>query len=72
MSEPIIPHDEPYLAPTEFGVVICKRGYFYRPDWCGYTGSIDEAGRYDREVAKRHAAKTGGVTVHDISEFIRL
>jgi hypothetical protein len=62
-------HKEPYLAPSTLGVVIRKGGYFYRPDWCGYTASLAEAGRYQREVAERHAADTEGVTVHDISEF---
>lgn len=63
----MIDHDEPYFAPTSLGVLIRKRGYFYRPGWCGYTANVDEAGRYDREVAERHAAKTDGVTVHEIS-----
>lgn len=66
----MIAHDEPYLAPSTLGVVIRKRGLFYRPEWSGYTASVDEAGVYDREVAKRHAAKSEGVTVHEISEFL--
>lgn len=68
----MIPHREPYIAPTSLGVVIRKGGYFYRPGWCGYTSSIGEAGRYDREVAERHAANTEGVTVHEASEFQHL
>jgi hypothetical protein len=64
-----IPHNEPYIAPSSIGVVIRKNGYFYRPEWCGYTASIEEAGRYDQAVAERHAANTEGVTVHQISEF---
>lgn len=64
-----IPHTEPYLAPSSLGVVIRKRGYFYRPDWKGYTAYINEAGRYDRAVAERHAANAEGVTVHEITEF---
>lgn len=51
------------------GVVIRRNGYFYRPGWRGYTASIHEAGRYDETEARRHAAKTEGVTVHKISEF---
>lgn len=66
----MIAHKEPYIAPSSLGVVIRKRGYFYRPEWSGYTASIYEAGRYDEAVAKRHAATTEGVTVHEISEFI--
>lgn len=65
----MIDHDEPYFAPTTLGVVIRKGGYFYLPGWCGYTASVNEAGRYDREAAKRHAANSEGVTVHEISEF---
>ena len=65
----MIDHEEPYIAPSSIGVVIRKRDLFYRPEWKGYTDNIDEAGRYDREVAKRHAAKVEGVTVHEISEF---
>jgi hypothetical protein len=66
----MIDHDEPYIAPSSLGVVIRKSGYFYRPGWCGYTASIAEAGRYDREVAKRHAASSEGVTIHDVTEFL--
>lgn len=65
----IISHTEPYIAPTEMGVLIRKRGYFYRPGWCGYTASINEAGRYDRYVAQRHAEQTEGVTIHELLEF---
>jgi hypothetical protein len=65
----MIQHDEPYIAPTSRGVVIRKRGYFYRPEWSGYTAAIGEAGRYDRAVAERHAAATEGVTVHEIAEY---
>ena len=66
----MIQHDEPYLAPSSRGVVIRKREYFYRPDWSGYTSVLAQAGRYDRAVAERHAAKTEGVTIHEISEFL--
>ena len=44
-------------------------GYFYRPDWSGYTRSVVKAGRYDRGVALRHAAATEGVTVHEVGLF---
>lgn len=36
--------------------LIRKRGYYYRPDCRGYTGSVHEAGRYTEEFAKREAA----------------
>ena len=62
----MIEHDEPYFAPTSRGVLIRKRGLFYRPEWKGYTADPNEAGRYDRAVAKRHAAKVEGVTVHEM------
>lgn len=54
---------------SEHAVVIRKGGYFYRSDWCGYTPSIHEAGRYKRGEAEKHALNTEGVTVHAISEF---
>lgn len=50
-------------------VVIRKRGYFYRPGWCGYTALFGEAGRYWRSEAEAHAANAEGVTVHELSEF---
>jgi hypothetical protein len=50
-------------------VVIRKRGYFYRPNWQGYTASIHEAGRYLRCEAEKHAANCEGVTVHSPDEF---
>lgn len=50
-------------------VVIRKGGYFYRPDWCGYTSSILEAGYYDRAEAEKQASEVEGVTVHDIASF---
>lgn len=31
-----------------------KRGLWYRPKACGYTGNASEAGRYTREEAKQH------------------
>lgn len=71
MAEETIPHDEPYIAPSSLGVVLRKQRMFYRPGWAGYTRLIGEAGVYDRDVAKRHAAKTDGVTVHELSEFWR-
>jgi len=49
--------------------VIRKGGYFYRPNWCGYTASIYEAGRYYRSEAEKHAAEVEGVTVHWPEEF---
>jgi hypothetical protein len=66
----MIDHDKPYIAPSSKGVVIRKGEYFYRPGWSGYTALITEAGRYDRDVAKQHALKAEGVTVHEIEEFL--
>lgn len=51
-------------------VVIRRRGYFYRPGWKGYTGSIHEAGRYGRAEAERHAANTEGVIVCEVEDFL--
>jgi len=58
----------PHPDPNE-QVIIRKRGYFYRPDWCGYTASIHEAGRYPRQEAEDHATTSDEVTVHSPSEF---
>jgi hypothetical protein len=37
-----------------------KRGYFYRPDNCGYTSDILQAGHYPKEEAKAYCAESGG------------
>lgn len=55
--------------PSSLGVVIRKHGYFYRPEWAGYTAVLDEAGVYDRAVANRHAEITEGVTVHEVGDM---
>jgi hypothetical protein len=67
----MISHDEPYIAPSSLGVIIRSKHGYYLPGWYGYTALIGEAGRYDRAVAKRHAEKTEGVTIHELSEFWR-
>ncbi len=51
-------------------VVIRRRGYFYRPNWRGYTASIHEAGRYGRDEAERHAKNTDGVMVCEVEDFL--
>lgn len=35
-------------------VGLMKRGYWYRPDACGYTDRESEAGRYTMEEAKKY------------------
>lgn len=51
--------------------LLLKRGLFYRPNNCGYTGIRDEAGRYSREDADEHAA-AGGIVMReaDAPEFM--
>lgn len=39
--------------------LIEKRGLYYRPDSCGYTGLKREAGRYSFEDAAIHAGPNG-------------
>lgn len=43
-----------------------KRGYWYRPDACGYTTKESEAGRYTNKEAKNHEYLIGEqpVTIH--------
>lgn len=51
-----IPDDEAWL--------VVKRGLYYRPEDCGYTGIRDEAGRYTLEEAKaRECSPKNGVAV---------
>lgn len=42
--------------------LICKRGLYYGPDSCGYTGIKSQAGLYTEEEAKDHADEVSGVT----------
>lgn len=42
-----------------------KRGYWYRPNACGYTDREEEAGGYTLEEAREHAHPDGEpVTIH--------
>lgn len=41
--------------------VLVKRGLYYRPDSMGYTGVLDDAGRYTAEEAKFHNDHCDGV-----------
>ena len=54
---------EPYL--------IMKRGFYYRPDYSGYTGIRDLAGRYSRDDAVARAIARGVTYVRlaDAPEF---
>lgn len=48
------------------GYLIMKRGLYYRPNSCGYTGIRDNAGRYTLAEAQEHADPISGVTfVHE-------
>jgi hypothetical protein len=47
--------------------VIIKRGLFYRPDNCGYTGIRDYAGHYSEDEAKA-TADGDGVTCMKLSD----
>lgn len=48
-----------------------KRGLFYRPDDCGYTGIRDYAGRYSEAEAKAEMACEGvtAMPLADAPEF---
>lgn len=43
--------------------LLMKRGVYYRPDWCGYTGIKDHAGLYSEYEARSHADPVSGVTM---------
>lgn len=53
--------------------VIKKNGLFYREKAAGYTSSLDEAGRYSYEEAKKHEYLRGDwcdhVTIHPLDSF---
>lgn len=47
-------------------VYLRKNGYFYRPDWKGYTASKHEAGIYHRREAEAHVLDTEGVCIVEL------
>ena len=48
--------------PEKAEYLLVKRGYYYRPDNCGYTGWKREAGRYPASDAQPDA---GVIAVHE-------
>ncbi|MCK1322101.1 hypothetical protein IVA94_14615 [Bradyrhizobium sp. 156] len=51
--------------------LLVKRGLFYRPNYMGYTGIRDEAGRYSGKAADEHMAAGGkAVREADAPEFM--
>lgn len=52
--------------------VLVKRGLYYRPDSLGYTGVLDDAGRYTAEDAKfhnDHCSDVKGILVSEAPRF---
>lgn len=49
-------------------VGLMKRGFWYRPNGCGYTACECKAGRYTMEAAKKHEYKLGDEPV-EIKRF---
>lgn len=49
--------------------LIKKRGFWYRPNACGYTKDITHAGLFEREKAQR-LANVDGITIHRLGEII--
>lgn len=45
---------------------IIKRGYYYRPNYCGYTERITEAGIYDKSDAIESAKSCRELSIHPI------
>ncbi len=63
--------DEPVVNETERCYVLMKRGLFWRPDGKGYTGNIEEAGRYTlQEAMQREYPYDEPVTKHHVREFL--
>lgn len=59
--------------PQEYWLVV-KRGLYYKPDDCGYTGIRDHAGRYTHDEAKARECPDSGVTIvrlDDAPEFTK-
>ena len=48
---------------SELNYVIIKRGVYYAPDKCGYTGVLDSAGRYSKEEADSACENRDDVTM---------
>ena len=49
--------------------VLRSRGYFFRPDYRGYTSSIHEAGRYTLEQCEQYTRNREGVTYDTASQW---
>lgn len=47
---------------------IMKRGYYYRPESCGYTSNPREAGLFSKEYAERHCKLTDELSMVPASQ----
>lgn len=49
-------------------VYLCHpSGYYYGPNWAGYTDFKSKAGLYLREAAELHVVQTPGATIKEIT-----
>lgn len=48
-----------HIFEVDLYVGLKKRGFWWRPNSCGYTGNQDEAGRYTRAEAAKKAQPDG-------------
>jgi hypothetical protein len=50
--------------------VIIKRGMYYRPEACGYTPKLTEAGLFTKEQAMERHERVDGVTIRKLSDML--
>ena len=60
--------ESPKQPPREPQYLISKGGYWYRPNAKGYTASKNEAGRFSKEFAERHAKEVREVRIFEDKE----
>ena len=49
----------------EFFIWSIEHNAWWRPNWCGYTDTLRDAGRYSRTVAEEIVARANLVAFHE-------